>query len=186
MDALYKYKQNPVAVHKDSIFKPDRFTKKTDVDTWWTRFELYLKTVPIAPQNLRTIFMGFLDDECIKTFDNCTPKTYLTPEQIHIQMKKLFGQNLIDRDEALEKFYNRKPGRDEQMTDFFSDLWHLANVAFGTGYREIDAIVKDRFIRNVTVPYIQLELRNGTCISQKWLLRTIHRFMQQLDLPLLK
>ncbi|CAF1152504.1 unnamed protein product, partial [Brachionus calyciflorus] len=55
VDALFKHKQNQVTVNKDSIFKPDRFTKKTDIDTWWTRFELYLKTGPIAPQNLRTI-----------------------------------------------------------------------------------------------------------------------------------
>lgn len=73
----------------------------------------------------------------------------------------MFGKDLIDRDAALEKFYNRKPERDEQMTDFFSDLWHLANSAYGEPSEDLDVIVKDRFIKNVPVPYIQLELRKN-------------------------
>lgn len=131
VDALYR-KPTQVFYQKEPAFKPERFTKKTDVDTWWTRFELYLKTVQISQQNLRTIFLGFLDDECIKTFNNCTPRTYLPPSEIYKQMKKLFGKDFIDRDAALEKFYNRKPGRDEQMTDFFPIfgiwlIWHMVN-----------------------------------------------------------
>ncbi|CAF0925457.1 unnamed protein product [Brachionus calyciflorus] len=143
VDAFYNYKHNQTVVHKESSFKPERFTKSTDVDAWWTRFKLYLNTAPIAAENLRTIFLGFLDDECIKTFNNY----------------------LINRDAAIEKFYNRKPLRDEHMTNFFSDLWQLANVAYGESNPDIESIVKDRFIKNIPVPYIQLELRKNPPVT---------------------
>ncbi|RMZ94395.1 hypothetical protein BpHYR1_002008, partial [Brachionus plicatilis] len=36
VEALYNFKQNNAGIHKEPSFKPERFTKKTDVDTWWT------------------------------------------------------------------------------------------------------------------------------------------------------
>ncbi|RNA12525.1 hypothetical protein BpHYR1_024469, partial [Brachionus plicatilis] len=38
VEALYNYKQNNAGILKEPSFKPERLTKKTDVDTWWTGF----------------------------------------------------------------------------------------------------------------------------------------------------
>ncbi|RNA04167.1 hypothetical protein BpHYR1_033939 [Brachionus plicatilis] len=140
--------------------KPAQFTKRTDLDTWWKRFELYVTSAKVPSVKLRNCLLTFLDDECLSVFDNCTPQVPLALYDLSKQMQMLFGTIKPISIDAKEDFYSRRQRHDEDAKSYFEDLWRLAKIAFRseTSVFNVDAIVRDRFLNGLNNPYLMMQL----------------------------
>lgn len=145
---------------KDPVYKPTQFGCNMDLDTWWKRFELYVFNARIPLRSLRSCLLVFLNDECMSIFDYCTPQIHMSLPELYQQMKKLFGKiEPVNIDEK-GKFYNRRQHPNENVKEFFQELWRLAKIAFQQDPTifNVDAMVRDRFINGLNDPYLMMQL----------------------------
>ena len=57
-----------------------------DLQTWWKRFELFVRSAKIEYGNLRNVLMSCLDDEYMTIFENCTPQLPFTVKELGEQI----------------------------------------------------------------------------------------------------
>ncbi|CAF0890292.1 unnamed protein product [Brachionus calyciflorus] len=147
-------------VYKDACFKPGRYSSNMEVDTWWKRFELYVKSANFTIGNLRYVLLSCIDDECMVIFENCTPDHYLSLDELKEQMKKLFGNLEVVNVDSKANFYNRRQSAGEDTKTYFSDLWKLLKMASqneSTSF-DVDKCILDRFINGLNDPYLMMHL----------------------------
>ncbi|RNA03581.1 hypothetical protein BpHYR1_043552 [Brachionus plicatilis] len=91
--------------------KPARFTKRTDLETWWKRFVLYVTSAKVPSCSIIP-----------------HPQVPLALHDLSKQIKMLFGTIKPISIDAKEDFYSRRQRRDEDAKSYFEDLWRLARV----------------------------------------------------------
>ncbi|CAF1108008.1 unnamed protein product [Brachionus calyciflorus] len=65
----------------EAFFKPSRYSTSMEIETWWKRFEQFVRSANVKHSNLRNVLLSCLDDECMKIFENCTPDHYLSLDE---------------------------------------------------------------------------------------------------------
>jgi len=152
---------------KDSVFKPAQFNRRTDLETWWKRFELYISSTKVSFPNLRNTLLVFLDDDCMAMFDYCTPIAPMGMTDLFKHMKKIFGKTEPANIDAKGIFYTRVQMPGEDVRAFFTDLWKLAKGAFKTDATvfNVDGMVNERFINGLNDPYLIMQLTSNKVLG---------------------
>ncbi|RNA10050.1 hypothetical protein BpHYR1_040338 [Brachionus plicatilis] len=153
---------------KDSVFKPAQFNRRTDLETWWKRFELYISSTKVSSANLRNTLLVFLDDDCMAMFDYCIPITPMGMTDLFQHMKRIFGKTEPVNIDAKGIFYTRVQKPNEDVRAFFTSLWKLAKSAFKTDATvfNVDGMVKVRFINGLNDPYLIMQLTSNKMFTK--------------------
>jgi hypothetical protein len=150
-----------VRVVRELIKSPTTYSRSLNIENWWRRFRLYVENNNVPLNELRTLLLYYLDDDCSAMAECNLPDCILSLDALEREVLRLFGKLESNAFDHLGRFYNRRQQPGEDVRSYMTELWKLARESARVcdwTQDNMDSSVRDRFIQGLDSETVMMYL----------------------------